>query len=869
MVIPLYRTERYLPELLESLERQQGMRTIFELECVFVDDGSPDESGAIAQAWLARTQIAGLVIVQANQGVSAARNAGLDAASGDWISFIDSDDFVSDGYVLGVQQFLAAIGERAATVDLVSCRVVIYREAQNRFDRAHALDGRFARGDRLYRLADAPEFIEPRSSAWMPRERLLAAGVRFIESLHASEDALFVAAYLSHQDDPHVACVASSEFYYRVRAAGDSVVQQYSQSRDYYFGRFERGYLPLFERVREERGSLPRWLGQYVLYDLRWMLQREVAPPYKATHLDAAEQRLVIALLSRLLRHLDPEWIREFSIIGWHLEHRNVLLALMGAPLVTRDFVQVSSVDLRRDLVEVRYYFAGDLPVEAVDIGARPAEIVAAKIRRLDYFGQEALRQRILWVRLDGDLSVALDGIQRKIIRSYPWPQLGRSRLSLDFDRPAPQAVTHDARSWLRRGLSNLIIDLASVWPRPFAGTRYERPGKQRARLGLVRHSQRIAGRAAGHYAQAWLCMDRVGEAGDNAEALYWYLDRQAPEVNAFFVIAADSPDWERLRLAGARLLAYGGACHRAALMHAEFVISSHLDDTIVRPMPKGEYLRRRVEWKFVYLQHGVRQHDLSHWFNTKPIAMITAAAVNEWQELVADNSRYTLTTLQAKLTGFPRHDALVRLRHANGDAARRQVIFAPTWRKSLTDSSNRLIYDLESTEFGVQWFGLLRDERLRDLARLHDVELLLMPHPHFRSGMGEQHLPSWVSLVPAHSDQAALLVRANCVVTDYSSIFFDAAVAGAHIAYFQFDSETYLHGAHTYTPGEWDYEAHGFGPIAHDIDAMVSLLASLLDPAAAAEFASYRERVSDTLPLLDGNACARVHHELTQLSAS
>lgn len=87
VIVPVYNCEAYLPACLDSILQQ----TFSNLEIIVVDDGSTDGSGAICDIYAqkdARIQ----VIHQSNQGVSAARNAGLEIATGDYLSFIDSDD---------------------------------------------------------------------------------------------------------------------------------------------------------------------------------------------------------------------------------------------------------------------------------------------------------------------------------------------------------------------------------------------------------------------------------------------------------------------------------------------------------------------------------------------------------------------------------------------------------------------------------------------------------------------------------------------------------------------------------------------------------------------------------------------------------
>lgn len=95
MVIPVYKIkESYLRQCLDSLREQ----TVQNFEAILIDDGSPDGCGSICDEY-ARNSSLFSVIHQTNKGVSEARNAGMRAAAGDWIVFIDPDDWVEKRYV--------------------------------------------------------------------------------------------------------------------------------------------------------------------------------------------------------------------------------------------------------------------------------------------------------------------------------------------------------------------------------------------------------------------------------------------------------------------------------------------------------------------------------------------------------------------------------------------------------------------------------------------------------------------------------------------------------------------------------------------------------------------------------------------------
>ncbi|MEG0048624.1 MAG: glycosyltransferase [Clostridia bacterium] len=89
IIVPVYNQREFLPECVQSLQKQ----TYANLEILLIDDGSTDGSGELCDAW-ARGDARIIVHHQANAGVSTARNWGLRHAHGQWIGFVDGDDWV-------------------------------------------------------------------------------------------------------------------------------------------------------------------------------------------------------------------------------------------------------------------------------------------------------------------------------------------------------------------------------------------------------------------------------------------------------------------------------------------------------------------------------------------------------------------------------------------------------------------------------------------------------------------------------------------------------------------------------------------------------------------------------------------------------
>lgn len=107
IIVPIYNTEKYLRQCLDSIQRQ----TYKDWEAILVDDGSSDGSPAICDEYAEKnSQIR--VYHKQNEGVAIARNVGLDHASGEYVTFVDSDDWVEPNY-------LSTLAKNAGKADII------------------------------------------------------------------------------------------------------------------------------------------------------------------------------------------------------------------------------------------------------------------------------------------------------------------------------------------------------------------------------------------------------------------------------------------------------------------------------------------------------------------------------------------------------------------------------------------------------------------------------------------------------------------------------------------------------------------------------------------------------------------------------
>ncbi|MBQ7345852.1 MAG: glycosyltransferase family 2 protein [Oscillospiraceae bacterium] len=145
IIVPIYNVEDYLPRCVDSILRQ----TYSDLEIILVDDGSPDSCGAICDAY-AKKDSRIRVIHKPNGGLSDARNAGLDIATGDYVYFVDSDDWIADDAITSLMMRMDD------TVDIVMGSSVDVREVDGKIlETAYSIPlGSLREMDRLEAMKD-------------------------------------------------------------------------------------------------------------------------------------------------------------------------------------------------------------------------------------------------------------------------------------------------------------------------------------------------------------------------------------------------------------------------------------------------------------------------------------------------------------------------------------------------------------------------------------------------------------------------------------------------------------------------------------------------------------------------------------------
>lgn len=859
IIVPVYNVARYLPRLLASLSRQT--LDIASVQVVFVDDGSTDDSLAIVTRWAEKPGGSRIVVEQENAWVSAARNAGLAVATGRWVTFVDADDELGDSYLAEIAKMLAAHDD--GDLALVVAHQ-LRMDDTGRLSDNHSLRLKFSRGSRVVDIRREPLVQMSVNSAFFLRHVLAENGIAFdLRIKPVFEDAHFVARYLLASTSPKVGLAASAKYHYRTRNDGTSLMQTHFDKPEKYTSVLRHGHLELLTEAAEQ-GPIPRWLENMVLYDLFWYLRNEQDTASRSAAAPPEVFDEFHGLMREIVQRLSAESIASFAVMGVDDLYRRALLAGYTDWLEHPHHVVFGPVDETKQLICLSYWFVGELPRERTS--ADGEEIVAEHetVQDFTFYGRVLLRKRVLWVARGGGLRLAVAGRFLDFQADddlAPESVLTEARLRPTILRQRPVGVEPfvDLETTISRHLSSTVRGVARSVRQTLS-----RASMKDHRLALeARSSKRRA-----LYDHAWVFMDRDTDAGDNAEHLYRYVRNKHPEINAWFVLRRDSRDWSRLAAEGFRLVEYQSDDWRILLLRADHLASSHIDSYVVDPLDERRY--GRPHYRFTFLQHGVINYDMSRWLNTKKPDLFVVTTPAE-HAAIAGHGPYRFSSREVRLTGLPRHDALLSKRSAVPPNDRRLFLVAPTWRKDLLgeqragSNERSRLEDFSSSSYATHYAELLGDPRLTSELQSRGLELAFMPHPNIRPYLESFGLgPDVTVLDYATSDIQDVLARTAVFVTDYSSLAFDAALLSIPMIYFHFDADAFFDGSHA-RRGYFSYLDDGFGPVATTVGQVVDAATSL-DSESGSPSPLYETRMTTQLVLRDGSNAGRVVDRMLEL---
>ncbi len=356
-------------------------------------------------------------------------------------------------------------------------------------------------------------------------------------------------------------------------------------------------------------------------------------------------------------------------------------------------------------------------------------------------------------------------------------------------------------------------------------------------------------------YRHLWLVMERGFDARDNAYWFFRYLRERQPQINARYVIDMDSPDLEKVAQLGP-VVAWRSLRHYLMYLSADMLISTHVQPAAPSLMTYY-HLRQigiRPRGKQIFLQHGIIKDEMK-WmrYPTMKVDFFASGGKLEYDYLVSEFG-YPEGVIQ--YTGLCRFDNLIR-----GNDPSEEILVMPTWRGSNYPQGEQFY----ETAFYRQFQSMLENPSLLHLLEERDLKLIFYPHIELQKELDKFRAPSERVILASWRDYDVqqLLMRCSLLITDYSSVFFDAGYMEKPVIYYQFDQEEFR--KFHYQEGYFSYEEHGFGPVVQTEDALVDAVRE----CAGNDFRmqeKYRERLEAFYPVRDEQNCERTYQILRRM---
>ena len=300
------------------------------------------------------------------------------------------------------------------------------------------------------------------------------------------------------------------------------------------------------------------------------------------------------------------------------------------------------------------------------------------------------------------------------------------------------------------------------------------------------------------------------------------------------------------------KVIPYRSVKHRMYVLFAEFIITSHPDNTVIYPFwGNYKHLSGLARSKTVFLQHGVTKDNVSEWLNDydKPLAMISCVSEREKESF--KNPEYGYDSEIVKVLGFPRFDRLE-------NNSRKEIVLMPSWRRQLDQLSAA---EFVKSDFYNNLNALLSNKEFIDWATNEGYTLIFKPHRNLHKFIDTFTKHPSVKFDLNLSNYSETFNNASILVTDYSSVAFDFAYMKKPVIYYQFGQNYHFDVENAY----FSYEEDGFGPVCRSQDELRDYILKIIDNNLEME-ETYKKRVDDFFKYHDRNNSRRVYEEILKL---
>ena len=832
VIVPVYNVEDYLNKCLDSLVSQTINKK--DMEVILVDDGSTDSSPAICDEYASKYSYIKVFHIE-NNGVSNARNVGIDKAQGKYIMFLDSDDYLSKNALKSITDFFEKNSDKT---DVVTYREMLDVDGETK--KSNHFRYRYIKKSGVYDLNDPDYMYFVQSHMNICVKNRGEDNIKFDTTMIFHEDQKYILSNL--KEKWKIGFCKPAVYYYVKNQSGATS----TRSHPYYI--FEKT-MALWESFFDCE-NVPKIVQSFFLHDFIWKLRADLLWPYQ--YKDEGFRKAYDRIIT-LIRRLDDDVIINFP--GLAYPHKAFIFRLKYGDKISlckKDDMYTFNVEdaelLKCPNIElyitkfnvyhgtltmigvvkcIAFDFTDDLKVFAdynMRDGRSDREELRLKASSLGYFASKTKTNNFRMFTIKRSVN-GLENIKFTSLLDGK-----KYDINFTFAQTVPFNKAIKRKSFICDGRfinyknekiyfrkSNVFHRLAAIL----------RTVGFAPKIGYRNALTKIYAPAIKKKRCIWLYCDSSKTVKDNAYYQFIHDSKINDGIERYYVCNKDANidgwfDDEQKQ----QLLTYGSVKHRLYALSADKILTSFygLRDFLCYPPGAVRYFSDLTTFELVYLQHGVLHAHLPTMYSLDRM-MLDKEVVSTQFEVDNLIENYCFEDSFLIKSGMP------RLGHIPKDRTpEKKILFAPSWRKFLVQPDGKGSWAPKDkafldSEFYKNTVAFLNDPRLNEALKKYGYVLDFKPHPNFR--MYDDHFDlngETVRLAPPTVDEYSYSV----FITDFSSFMFDFIYLKRPILYFVPDLELFEAGLNHYRKLDIPFE-EGFGEFSCDPEKAVDDVISLI----------------------------------------
>ena len=847
IIISAYNAELWIRKSINSIIKQ-SLDFEENTEIILINEGSKDKTDEICKKYASSYPNNIKYISKRYEGKGISRNLGLEYAKGEYVSFLDADDYISDNALKRV----FGVFQKNRNINIVTINSKLYASSI----KESTLKSKYA-STRVIDLIENPEFFQPQSTTCFFKRDILK-NVQFSKKLNLAEDISFVNELLL--DNPKLGICSNCKYYIGNPNEKQTLLSIIPNSKDIP-GNVKYTFNGLIEKSLNNYGHIPKFIQNTILFYFNELILKESVNE----KLNEKEINFLNNRIKEILAYIDDENIYEHEQLDNRI--KTFLLFLKNDySYPKKDQIKLTK-SLKLDTVFIDIYEIIDdnlyilaninsiVKDEKVEVYVNN-EKIETKVLEFPQRERYYLNERYL-INYTFEFNLKLD--ENKVYDIKFKSNISPS-LEIDFSRPcnfskvAGYAKTKKYLSTLENNQIRIKKKKTGTWL------------KQEIKTLTGMFKNRVSGFETAipirliyfllypfyRNKRIWFYMDFPTIADDNGMHLFKYSIKQNEKnIKKYFVIDKNTPYYEKMKKIGP-VIAYHSMKHRILGLFAEKIITSHPDNNYIYAF-WGHYpnFAGLLKSSTIFLQHGITLNNISSWLNKydKNLDFLLTASKKEHESLFKYYYNYDEDIIH--LLGFPRFDNLK-------DEKTKTILLMPSWRRYLTKENK---YTISNSSYFKTYNSLINNKKLLKKIKEKGYEIIFRPHPHVYQFIDLFDDNELIKIDYERGSYQDLFKKGALLITDYSSVAFDFAYLKKPVLYYQYGEDYHFNLDESY----FDYETMGFGEVCESEDELIDLIEDYIDNDCKMK-EKHIQNVEDYFTFTDQNNCKRVHEAILKI---